>query len=165
MKESRRDLAGLALGLLAILAAWGCAVGLRHGCRAVREPAAWGAPAPVPRPVVARTVERLTVRDMEGSWVLDWGGTDWRMTLAPGGEYVCVRGSTEFVGRWWPDAFGRLCVREAVLCDGLPGAWSEWAVHWAYLRGRLDPARLSGEARYEDGRTVAVTMRRPKKGE
>ncbi len=124
-----------------------------------------GAPAPTPRPVVVRTVERLAWADLAGHHEMLWCGGKWDTLLNPNGTYSCVAGSSTWVGNWWIDFEGRLSVTETLLDeDGVPGSPCSWAIKWDKVGGKINPAKLTGTIVNENGDGGKFGLTRMKKG-
>jgi hypothetical protein len=99
------------------------------------------APAPFPR-TPKPSASKLHECDLAGAWEVRWGYfAPMRMVLARDGSYTCDAGSCRFVGVWWLDHQGRLCIRETIQ-PAREWGWQEYAI-------RLDPATLRG--RFEAG--------------
>ena len=102
------------------------------------------APAPAGRPMT----KRLTAEEMEGEWVMRWGGMLAPTTLTRDGGYRCVFGDTCWVGTWGWTAEGDLFVTEArEVFDAPPECFLTWTVKVERdKRGRVDRADLRGTA-------------------
>jgi hypothetical protein len=100
------------------------------------------APAPAGKPMT----KRLTPPEMEGEWVMQWGGMLAPTTLTRDGGYRCVFGGSCWVGTWGWTAGGDLLVTEArEEFDTAPESVLTWTVKIERdKRGRVDRSDLHG---------------------
>jgi hypothetical protein len=104
-----------------------------------------GAPAPMPKPAVIRTVERLAWANLVGDWDMLWCGGEWQIALNADGTYLCISDDCNWVGNWWIDFEGRLSVIERMMDEnGVPGSSISWAVKWDTVGGKINPEKLTG---------------------
>lgn len=104
----------------------------------------FGAPAPFPRPIDPRPLERVR-RTLTGTWAMTWSGgpSAYEVTLSPCGRYIAWNHSTTYTGTWAVVREGRglvLVIRErrawAADCEIL----MESSCPHAEYRFALDPA-------------------------
>lgn len=106
------------------------------------------APLPFPRDHKPRQLDRAA---LVGNWVVHWGSVRCAVTLEPGGEYRCHWGTSRFVGRWWIDDQGRLCIRESNAPTEFH-TWNNYAI-------RLCPIDLAGPIEVGSAR-VTIRLKR-----
>jgi hypothetical protein len=116
------------------------------------------APAPAGKPMT----KRLTPPEMEGEWVMEWGGALAPTTLTRDGGYRCVFGDTCWVGTWSWTAEGDLLVSEArEVFDAPPEFFLTWTVKLERdKRGRVDRSDLHGTVDYAGGVPFRLTRKR-----
>jgi hypothetical protein len=116
------------------------------------------APAPAGKPMT----KRLTPPEMEGEWVMEWGGTLAPTTLTRDGGYRCVFGDTRWVGTWGWTVDGDLLVSEArEVFDALPESSLTWTVKLRRdKRGRVDRSELHGTVHYSGAVPFRLTRKR-----
>jgi hypothetical protein len=79
----------------------------------------------------------LTRNVLVGDWVMYWGDTRARITLAESGTYTCRWGSLNYVGSWGVDPEGRFWITES--------SQPQEARSWLSYAVRMKPGTLTGK--------------------
>jgi hypothetical protein len=106
--------------------------------------AALAAPAPKPRPIPPPPV--LKMADLEGKWLLDWGGELAEVHLERNGGYCCFFRGELWLGRW------RIVAGQVEVSEWLPGNQMNpfcWVISGPHSR-----ERIHGNASHEWGQTA-----------
>jgi hypothetical protein len=109
------------------------------------------APMPKSKPRSCRElVRKIHAGEMNGEWVMLWGGSEYRTWLDPDGSYRCEIGSAQWVGtwRWLPN--GNLLFIEAKpeeLGKNPVPWWQREVILERSEKGKLNRRHLRGQVK------------------